>query len=105
MRVLQGGVATSGSAGRRWRRGDADQHHLIDPRPGHPAESPWQQVTVSGATCLGADVAAKAAFLLGDGGPAWLERHGMPGRFVAWSGEIVETAGWPSASEAAATCT
>ncbi|MCW3063235.1 MAG: ApbE family lipoprotein [Solirubrobacterales bacterium] len=104
VRLLRGGVATSGSARRRWRRGGVEHHHLIDPRTGRPAESPWQQVTVSGATCLGADVAAKAAFLLGDGGPAWLAGHGLAGRFVSWTEEIVAVAGWPSETGVAA-CT
>ena len=35
-----------------------------------------------GLSCLGADVAAKAAFLLGAAGPAWLDVRGIPGRFV-----------------------
>ena len=56
-----------------WRGGEL-QHHLIDPRTGTPADSPWEQVTVSGDTCLAADVAAKAAFLLGYDGPDWLDR-------------------------------
>ena len=30
----RGGVATSGRDRRRWRRGGAEQHHLIDPRTG-----------------------------------------------------------------------
>ena len=37
---------------------------------------------MSGATCLDADVAAKAAFLLGDEGPDWLDERGLPGRFL-----------------------
>ena len=69
VRVLKGGLATSSTAKRRWLRAGAWQHHLIDPRTGRPCETPWQEVTVSAATCLQADVAAKAALLLGDDGP------------------------------------
>jgi len=94
VRVLQGGLATSGVVSRRWRRGGEEQHHLIDPRTGRPAESPWLQVTVSGVTCLAADIGAKAAFLLGDAGPAWLDERGMAGRFVARDGEIVLNGAW-----------
>ena len=50
-----------------------------------------------GATCRAADVAAKAAFLLGDDGPGWLDEHGMPARFVRASGEVVVNAGWAGA--------
>ena len=76
VRVVQGGIATSGRAARRWLRNGEEQHHLIDPRSGKPARSPWTHVTVVGADCLAADVAAKAAFLLGEDGPEWLARRG-----------------------------
>jgi FAD:protein FMN transferase len=81
--VESGGVATSGSTHRRWLRGGAVQHHLIDPRTGRPAASRWSEVTVVAPTCLDADVAAKAAFLLSDDGPGWLEERELAGRFLA----------------------
>jgi FAD:protein FMN transferase len=83
VQVLKGGVATSGSVRRRWLRGGVQQHHLIDPRTGLPSRSPWTQVTVVGASCLAADICAKAAFLLGVDGPAWLDSHALPGRFAS----------------------
>jgi thiamine biosynthesis lipoprotein len=89
VRLEAGALATSGSAQRRWVRGGRVQHHLIDPRTGLPADSPWQAVTVCGATCRAADVAAKAAFLLGTDGPDWLDERGMAGRFVAAVGAVV----------------
>jgi FAD:protein FMN transferase len=97
VRVVTGGLATSGIASRRWRRGGSEQHHLIDPSTGRPSTSPWELVTVSGATCLDADVAAKAAYLLGEAGPEWLETRGLPGRFVGSDGRIVRTRDWDRA--------
>ena len=94
VRLEAGALATSGAAVRWWLRGGRVQHHLIDPRTGAPAESPWEQVTVCGATCRAADVAAKAAFLLGDAGPDWLDVGGMPGRFVSRDGGVVANAMW-----------
>lgn len=94
VRLERGALATSGSAGRHWLRGGEMQHHLIDPRTGRPAHSPWEQVTVCGATCLMADVAAKAAFLLGDDGPAWLDARGMAGRFLRPDGSALTNATW-----------
>lgn len=94
VRVVRGGLATSGVVSRRWRRGGEGQHHLIDPRTGMPSTSSWAQVTVSGATCLAADVAAKAAFLLGADGPGWLDERGMAGRFVSRGGEVVLNDAW-----------
>jgi thiamine biosynthesis lipoprotein len=96
VRVVRGGLATSGVVSRRWRRGGVEQHHLIDPRTGRPSTSRWAQVTVSGATCLAADAAAKAAFLLDGEGPDWLEEQGLQGRFLARDGAVVRTSGWPA---------
>ena len=102
VRLVTGGLATSGSAKRRWRRGGAWHHHLIDPGTGAPARSPWLEVTASAATCLQADVAAKAAFLLGHAGLAFLDERGLAGRFLGQFGEIVCTRRWPSSVRAAA---
>jgi thiamine biosynthesis lipoprotein len=99
VRLRRGALATSGTATRRWERRGALLHHLIDPRTGSPSTSPWEQVTVCCATCVGADVAAKAAFLLGDDGPAWLEERAIPGRFLAPGGDVVTTSLWASATE------
>jgi len=84
--VVEGGLATSGTATRG--------RHLLDPRTGAPSDSPWSQVTVSGSTCLAADVAAKAAYLLGHEGPAWLDARGIPGRFLDEDGSVTCNASW-----------
>src|SRR5438105_1473058 len=55
VRVEDGGVATSGTTNRRWLRGGAVQHHLIDPRTGRPAGSRWTGGTVAGPPLLDAD--------------------------------------------------
>jgi thiamine biosynthesis lipoprotein len=93
LRLLRGGVATSGTTRRRWRRGGSAQHHLLDPRTGRPSKSRWEEVSVAAESCLTADVSAKAAFLLSDDGPDWLEERGLPGRFVS-SREIVVNPAW-----------
>ncbi len=95
---VSGGLATSGTTRRRWLRAGETQHHLIDPRTSRPADSPWSEVTVCGVTCLAADLAAKAALLLGAAGPAWLEQRGLPGRFVG--AELVTTGPWAAALQA-----
>jgi thiamine biosynthesis lipoprotein len=95
--VLSGGLATSG----RGRRPE----HLIDPRTGRPSTSRWQAVTVAGETCLAADVAAKAAFLLDRDGPGWLEERRMPGRFLDRSGRVVSNLSWFRAAWDVPACT
>jgi thiamine biosynthesis lipoprotein len=97
IRVVSGGLATSGTATRG--------QHLLDPATGRASKSPWEQVTASGATCLGADVAAKVGFLLGERGPEWLDERGVPGRFLGVDGEIVENDAWAGATRAVQPCT
>ncbi len=105
VRLVRGSLATSGSAHRRWLRGGRLQHHLIDPATGLPADPPWEQVTVSGRTCLDADVAAKAAFLLGADGPSWLDEHRLPGRFLRASGDVVCNHTWRASVPEVLACT
>lgn len=92
--VHAGGLATSGIARRSWSRGGDLQHHLIDPHSGRPSSSRWAEVTVSGASCHVADVAAKAAFLLGDEGLGWLDLNSLPGRFTDRNGDVVANHAW-----------
>jgi FAD:protein FMN transferase len=99
--LRNGGIATSGSTRRRWLRAGELQHHLIDPRTGRPSASPWEEVTVAAGSCLEADVAAKAAFLLGEDGPDWLDERGLPGCFRT-AGVKVGNKAWRRALEPAA---
>jgi thiamine biosynthesis lipoprotein len=92
--LQSGGIATSGPATRRWLRDGQWQHHLIDPRTGKPSTSRWSYVTVAAGDCVGADVAAKAAFLLDAHGPDWLDERSLAGRFVAANGAVVRNAAW-----------
>jgi thiamine biosynthesis lipoprotein len=97
IRVVSGGLATSGTASRG--------AHLVDTATGRASESCWEQVTASGTSCLAADMAAKVGFLLGERGPEWLDARGIPGRFVGVDGEVVESEKWASAVRAVQACT
>lgn len=98
LELRNGGMATSGTTRRHWRRGGELQHHLLDPRSGLPARSRWQEVTAVGPTCVHADVAAKAAFLLSDDGPDWLDERGIPALFRAEL-ETVANSRWRESME------
>ena len=63
-----------------------------------PSTSRWDEVTVAAGSCLAADVAAKAAFLLGDDGPGWLDDRGLPGRFLE-QGELLANDRWRASVE------
>jgi FAD:protein FMN transferase len=99
LRLAAGALATNGKTRRRWLRGGVQQHHLIDPRTGRPARSCWDEVSVAASSCLAADIAARAAFLLSRDGPAWLDERGLPGRFLV-EDAVFENAAWRSAMAA-----
>jgi thiamine biosynthesis lipoprotein len=93
--IESGGLATSGTAARRWVRGEVQLHHIIDPRTGLSAEGPWRTVSVAAATCLDANIAATSAIVRGADAPGWLAERGLPSRLVAEDGRIRRVAGWP----------
>lgn len=95
--ITAGGLATSSTARRQWRKDGQMQHHLIDPRTGRPARTRWVDVSVAAGSCVAADVAAKAALLLDADGPVWLDERGLPGRFVDGRGKVHVNDAWLAA--------
>jgi thiamine biosynthesis lipoprotein len=65
LRVGPGAVATSSTTKRRWQQGAREQHHLIDPRTGQPAETPWVSVTAIAPHAAQAEAFAKALLIAG----------------------------------------
>ncbi len=90
-----GGLATSSTAVRQWRRGGRTYHHVLDPRTGLPAEPVWRTVTVTAASCVDANTASTAAVVRGRGAPTWLAELGLPSRLVDAAGTVHRVAGWP----------
>jgi thiamine biosynthesis lipoprotein len=98
-----GGLATSGISRRRWRLGDAEMHHLLDPRTGAPVVTELWSVTVAAATCRDAEVAATTAFVLGPvAGVRWLAERDLDGLFVFQVGRQIEAGPWASATPSTA---
>jgi thiamine biosynthesis lipoprotein len=97
-----GGLATSGTTVRHWRRGGAIVHHIVDPRTGAPAVSPYRTVSVAAATCVDANIAATAAIVRGRDAASWLESTGLPARLVTHDGLVVHLNRWPATAERAA---
>jgi thiamine biosynthesis lipoprotein len=98
--MRSGGIATSSTRVRRWRRGSVELHHIIDPRTGCPADGPWRLATVVAATCVDANTASTAAIVRGVDAVPWLERHALPSRLVGNDDAVVRVAGWPVAASA-----
>jgi thiamine biosynthesis lipoprotein len=95
--LSRGALATSSSTRRTWIRDGIRHHHLLDPRTGAPADSGLRSVSVAAATCEQAEVAAKAAFVLGPGGGRrFLDALGLPGLLTPTAGAPVPVGAWPS---------
>ena len=65
--AVTGALATSTTRKRRWTTASGGSaHHLIDPRTGTPAESPFDQVSCWAAETWRAEVLAKAVLIGGE---------------------------------------
>ena len=93
--IANGGVATSGTTVRKWMRGSAVLHHIVDPATGMPVEGYWRTATVVAASCVDANIASTAAIVMGEKAAAWLELNRLPARLVHRDGTVRSTAGWP----------
>lgn len=100
--LANGGLATSGSTVRHWRRGGVAIHHIVDPRTGAPAVSPYRTVSVAAATCVDANIATTAAMVRGRRAADWLESTGLPARLVSHDGLVLHLNRWPMTAELAA---
>ncbi|HEX5117180.1 MAG TPA: FAD:protein FMN transferase [Pseudonocardiaceae bacterium] len=94
--VDAGGLATSSTTCRTWRRGGRTVHHIVDPRTGDTADPAWRTVSVAAATCVDANTASTAAIVLGRSAPGWLGDAGLPARLVCAKGNVLTVAGWPA---------
>jgi FAD:protein FMN transferase len=99
--ITSGGLATSSTTVRRWRRAGASMHHLVDPRTGLPASTPLRTVTIAAASCVDANAASTAAIILGAEAAPWLAARGLPARLVDAGGRIQHLGGWPVDGERA----
>jgi FAD:protein FMN transferase len=94
--IESGGLATSSTVVRAWRRGGVEVHHIIDPRTGSAAAPVWRAVTVAAASCIDANTASTAAVVLGHAAPAWLAGRGLPARLAGADQQVVTVGGWPA---------
>lgn len=93
--------ATSSTRLRTWDTSEGRRHHIVDPRTGATADTPWAQVTCAASSALEANAASTAAVVLGADAPAWLSAHGIPARLDGVDGSVVLTPGWPDVEEGA----
>ncbi len=86
---------------RRWVRDGVEQHHIIDPRTGAPARTPWRLATVVADTCVDANIASTAAIIRGVRAGPWLVERALPARLVANDVSVVRVGRWPQPAEVA----
>ncbi len=94
--VRHGGLATSTTTVRTWRRGAQPMHHIVDPLTGLPADGPWRTASVAAPSALAANVASTAAIARGADALESLTQRGLAARLVARDGTVATTPGWPS---------
>ena len=82
-----GAVATSSVVKRSWVQGNVKRHHLIDPRTGQPAETPWLSVTVFAPKAVLAETFAKAILIAGPDGTQTLLDNNPEISFIAVDAE------------------
>jgi thiamine biosynthesis lipoprotein ApbE len=93
--IMSGGIATSSTTVRRWTRGGAVLHHIIDPGTGLPSDGPWRTATVVAGSCVDANIASTAAIVMGNKAIQWLETNRLAARLVDRDGAVHRLAGWP----------
>lgn len=82
--LAAGGVATSSTVRRRWRRNAVELHHVLDPVTGTSADTDLDAVTAVAPSLWWAEVVAKVALAAGSNGARrTLEAFDMTGVLVA----------------------
>jgi len=94
--ITDGGLATSGTAVRTWRRGGRVLHHIVDPATGDIPAPVWRTVTVAAASCVDANTASTEAVVLGERATGRLRLSGLPARLVRVDGTVERLCGWPA---------
>ncbi|HEX2810928.1 MAG TPA: FAD:protein FMN transferase [Kineosporiaceae bacterium] len=89
-----GGLATSTVLARRWHRGGAVMHHLLDPATGRPVDPAWRTASVIATSCLAANTASTATVIMGARAVDWLDRRGLSARLVGSDGSVHLLGDW-----------
>jgi FAD:protein FMN transferase len=93
--ISAGGLATSSTTVRTWRRGGHSYHHIIDPATGLNPPTWWRSASVAAASCVDANSASTAAIVRGERAAAWLTKLALPARLVRDDHLVLTVAGWP----------
>jgi thiamine biosynthesis lipoprotein len=95
--ITKGGLASSALAVRRWRDGERELTHLVDPATGDCVEPYWALVSAVGNSCVDANALTTAAMVWGESALDHLSRFGQAMRLVRHDGQVSLLNGWPEA--------
>lgn len=90
-----GAIATSSNSVRTWRRGHQVVGHIIDPRTGASAVTPFASASVIDADCVSANAFATAALLWGEDAAWHIAQAGRSARLVRLDGSVELVGAWP----------
>ena len=90
-----GAIATSSNSVRTWRRGDQVVGHIIDPRTGASARTPFVAASVIDTDCVSANAFATAALLWGEDAAWHIAQAGRAARLVRLDGSVELVGAWP----------
>jgi len=93
-----GGVASSSTVVRAWRRRGRPVHHIVDPSTGDSASTHWSLASCTADTCVDANAASTAAIVWGRWAVPNLSAMGHPARLVRHDGQVVTLNGWPTSA-------
>jgi thiamine biosynthesis lipoprotein len=77
LKIISGGLATSGDARRYLLNGGKRYSHILNPETGYPIEKAARSVTVAAPHCIQAGLLATLALLKGVKGEAFLEEQAV----------------------------
>ena len=98
--VTSGGIASSSTTVRRWKRAGRVVHHIVDPATGENAPECWSLVSVAASSCVEANAASTASVVWGPSAAKRLTIAGLPARLVSVTGSVETVCGWPGATTA-----
>lgn len=92
--LTRGGMATSGTDRRRWRRGGEEMHHVIDPATGRPSTTDLVRVTTVAQDVAHAEAWATALLVSGSAAAAReADEMGLPAVLVGSDGRTTSAGG------------
>lgn len=98
--ITSGGLASSSTTVRAWRRGGHRLHHIVDPATGECAPDYWTLATAVGPSCVEANALSTAAIVWAARARERLSAMRVPARLVRKDGTVFLVGGWPRPSVA-----